>query len=131
MGVRCGLTTRIQVCYPAGGTAAFYYGLCGYLDQKGLDDDEDEEVVCPMGFFPIMTIHQAKGLEFDFRFCREAWALMCEERDLPIAWNRIFDSFDSKNHEIFHPIREDSKWHDDIRQHYRCLLAGKALFDIW
>ena len=21
----------------------FYYGLCGYLEKKGLDDDEDEE----------------------------------------------------------------------------------------
>ena len=46
----------------------FYYGLCGYLAQRGLDDDEDEEVVCPAGYFPIMTIHQAKGLQFDFVF---------------------------------------------------------------
>ena len=46
----------------------FYYGLSGYIAQHGLDDDEDEDEICPAGYFPIMTIHQAKGLEFDFVF---------------------------------------------------------------
>jgi DNA helicase-2/ATP-dependent DNA helicase PcrA len=46
----------------------FYYGLCGYLAQERLNDDEDEDVVCPTGYFPIMTVHQAKGLEFEFVF---------------------------------------------------------------
>ena len=41
----------------------FYYGLCGYMTQRGLDDDEDEDVICPSDHFPIMTVHQAKGLE--------------------------------------------------------------------
>ncbi|WP_165847814.1 ATP-dependent helicase [Ammonifex thiophilus] len=42
--------------------------LGGYFETYGVDDDEDEEVVCPRGSFPVMTIHQAKGLEFDFVF---------------------------------------------------------------
>ena len=39
-----------------------------YLIEAGIDDDEDEEVIVPQGYLPIMTIHQAKGLEFPFVF---------------------------------------------------------------
>ncbi|MHB8177955.1 MAG: UvrD-helicase domain-containing protein [Vulcanimicrobiaceae bacterium] len=46
----------------------FYYSFIGYLAKSGLDDEEDEEVICPPGMFPIMTIHQAKGLQFPFVF---------------------------------------------------------------
>lgn len=46
----------------------FYSVLCAYFAERGMDDDEDEEVTCPVGRFPIMTIHQSKGLEFDFVF---------------------------------------------------------------
>ena len=46
----------------------FYYLLVGYVSQSGMDDDEIEEEVCPPGRLPIMTIHQAKGLEFPFVF---------------------------------------------------------------
>lgn len=46
----------------------FFYMMIGYLIDARLSDDEDEEVVVPSGMFPIMTIHQAKGLEFPFVF---------------------------------------------------------------
>lgn len=45
-----------------------YYLLMGYLDAVGMDDDELGEEVCPAGRLPIMTIHQAKGLQFPFVF---------------------------------------------------------------
>ena len=45
-----------------------YYALVGLLVSEGLNDPEDEEVICPPGRFPIMTVHQAKGLEFPFVF---------------------------------------------------------------
>ena len=45
-----------------------YYSLVGLLVAKGLNDPEDEEIICPPGRFPIMTVHQAKGLEFPFVF---------------------------------------------------------------
>jgi DNA helicase-2/ATP-dependent DNA helicase PcrA len=45
-----------------------YYLLVGYVDQAGMDDDEAEEDTCPPGRLPIMTIHQAKGLQFPFVF---------------------------------------------------------------
>ena len=45
-----------------------YYSLVGLLVSEGLNDPEDEEVICPQGLFPIMTVHQAKGLEFPFVF---------------------------------------------------------------
>jgi DNA helicase-2/ATP-dependent DNA helicase PcrA len=44
----------------------FYYTFISYLIDAGIDDDEDEEVIFPRGYLPIMTIHQSKGLEFPF-----------------------------------------------------------------
>jgi DNA helicase II / ATP-dependent DNA helicase PcrA len=46
----------------------FYTMFVSYLIEAGIDDDEDEEVIAPQGFLPVMTIHQAKGLEFPFVF---------------------------------------------------------------
>jgi len=46
----------------------FYTMFISYLIEAGIDDDEDEEVIVPKGYLPIMTIHQAKGLEFPFVF---------------------------------------------------------------
>ena len=52
----------------------FYHLFVGYLDEAGLDDIQDDEVICPTGMVPIMTIHQAKGLEFPFVFVGHAGA---------------------------------------------------------
>lgn len=46
----------------------FYHLFIGYLSRTGFDDEEDEDVICPPGFVPLMTMHQAKGLEFPFVF---------------------------------------------------------------
>lgn len=45
----------------------FYYSLIGFL-LSGLDDPEDEVIISPPDRMPIMTVHQAKGLEFPFVF---------------------------------------------------------------
>lgn len=44
----------------------FYNMFVSYLIEAGISDEEDEEVIVPQGYLPIMTIHQAKGLEFPF-----------------------------------------------------------------
>ena len=46
----------------------FYYELIQYLTSEGLNDPEDEEIICPEGRLPIMTVHQVKGLQFPFVF---------------------------------------------------------------
>ena len=46
----------------------FYHLFFGYLSRAGLDEDEDEDVIAPLGMVPIMTMHQAKGLQFPFVF---------------------------------------------------------------
>lgn len=46
----------------------FYNMFASYLIEAGIDDDEDEEVIVPQGYLPIMTIHQSKGLEFPLVF---------------------------------------------------------------
>ena len=43
-----------------------YWMFFDYLVATGINDDEDEEVIVPPGYLPVMTIHQAKGLEFPF-----------------------------------------------------------------
>ncbi len=44
----------------------FYHTFVSYLVDAGIDDDEDDDVIVPQGFLPVMTIHQSKGLEFPF-----------------------------------------------------------------
>jgi DNA helicase-2/ATP-dependent DNA helicase PcrA len=46
----------------------FFYMMVGYLMDARIGDHEDEEVIVPPGRLPIMSIHQAKGLEFPFVF---------------------------------------------------------------
>jgi DNA helicase-2/ATP-dependent DNA helicase PcrA len=100
----------------------FYYGLCGYLAQKGLDEDEDEEVVCPAGYFPIMTVHQAKGLEFDFVFVGNLGASVS-----PSNAHQLEEGLRPFRHNsptVVHPIAS-AQWHDDIRQHFVAYSRAK------
>ncbi len=46
----------------------FYHLFLGYVLNAGFDDEDDDDVICPRGRVPIMTMHQAKGLEFPFVF---------------------------------------------------------------
>lgn len=101
---------------------SFYYGLCGYLTQRGLDDDEDEEVVCPAGYFPIMTVHQAKGLEFDFVFVGNLGAGVSANNA-----HRLEEDLRQHRHNppnVVHAIA-DAQWHDDIRQHFVAFSRAK------
>ncbi|OUJ18776.1 DNA helicase UvrD fused to PD-(D/E)XK superfamily nuclease [Methanonatronarchaeum thermophilum] len=46
----------------------FYWGFCGYMHENDLDDPEDLHDQIPEGSVQIMTVHQAKGLEFPVVF---------------------------------------------------------------
>ncbi|GIW90605.1 MAG: hypothetical protein KatS3mg109_1037 [Pirellulaceae bacterium] len=100
----------------------FFYGLCGYLSQRGLDDDEDEEVVCPAGFFPIMTVHQAKGLEFDFVFVGNLGSIVspsdAHQLEQDLRTYRVSPPG------VVHSIR-DAACHDEIRQHFVAYSRAK------
>jgi ATP-dependent exoDNAse (exonuclease V) beta subunit len=41
-----------------------YYEFSGFIQTQGLNDPEDPEELIPKGFVQIMTVHQAKGLQF-------------------------------------------------------------------
>lgn len=101
---------------------SFYYGLCGYLEKKGLDDDEDEEVVCPSGYFPIMTVHQAKGLQFDFVFVGNLGAALGSS--VAHQLEQDLRSFRFNPPTVIHPIPA-AQWHDDIRQHFVAFSRAK------
>ena len=47
---------------------SFYHLFLTYVVDAGMNDEEDEEVICPSGMVPVMTMHQSKGLEFPFVF---------------------------------------------------------------
>lgn len=47
---------------------SFYHLFLTYIVDVGMNDEEDEDVICPSGMVPIMTMHQSKGLEFPFVF---------------------------------------------------------------
>lgn len=100
----------------------FYYGFCGYLEKKGIDDDEDDEVVCPAGFFPMMTIHQAKGLEFDFVFVGTLGQSVSSSNAHHLEED--LRQFRLNPPGIVHSI-DDAQWHDDIRQHYVAYSRAK------
>ena len=51
-----------------GWARTFYHLFLGYLAKTGMDEVGDDDVICPPGYVPVMTIHQAKGLEFPFVF---------------------------------------------------------------
>jgi DNA helicase-2/ATP-dependent DNA helicase PcrA len=94
---------------------SFYYGLCGYMSRKGLDDDEDIEVVCPVGYFPIMTVHQAKGLEFDFVFVGNLGSSVSESDSHRLE--KDFRPFRVAPPAVSHAVNE-ACWHDEVRQHF-------------
>lgn len=100
----------------------FYYGLCGYLAKRGLDDDEEEDVVCPTGYFPIMTIHQAKGLEFDFVFVGNLGSNVQASNAHQLEQD--LRQFRRRSPAVVHPI-DNAKWHDDIRQHFVAYSRAK------
>lgn len=100
----------------------FYYGLCGYLAQRGLDDDEDEEVVCPAGYFPIMTIHQAKGLEFDFVFVGNLGSSVSASDAHQLEQDLRRYRYNPPT--VVHTTAA-AQWHDDIRQHFVAYSRAK------
>lgn len=46
----------------------FYVRFFGYLSRGGVNDVEDGTVIAPPGMLSVMTMHQAKGLEFPVVF---------------------------------------------------------------
>lgn len=51
-----GLSTRFL--------ANYYYQFAGYIESEGLNDPEDASDLMPADYVQMMTVHQAKGLEF-------------------------------------------------------------------
>lgn len=100
----------------------FYHSFCGYLAHKGLDDDEEDEVVCPTGYFPIMTVHQAKGLEFDFVFVGNLGATVSSSSSHHLEAD--LRSYRQSLPVVVHAIA-DAQWHDDIRQHFVAYSRAK------
>jgi superfamily I DNA/RNA helicase len=50
---------------------SFYYLFCGYLHSTDFDEPEDPHDQLPAGAVQVMTVHQAKGLEFPVVFASD------------------------------------------------------------
>ena len=92
------------------------------MAKERLNDDEDEDVVCPTDHFPIMTVHQAKGLEFEFVFVGNlglgVWDSSAHHLEQDLR------PFRRNPPAVVHPIA-DAQWHDDIRQHFVAYSRAK------
>ncbi|MBX3458554.1 MAG: ATP-dependent helicase [Planctomycetes bacterium] len=99
-----------------------YYGLCGQAVRDGLNDDEDDETIVPRGHFPIMTIHQAKGLEFDFVFVGNLGGTVSPGASHEVEHSlRPFRSNGTRsNHTV-----DSLAWQDEIRLHYVAYSRAK------
>lgn len=95
--------------------SGFYYSLCGYFSEYGMDDDEDEEVICPKGYLPLMTIHQSKGLEFDFVFAGNLGRSVSPDSAHIIE--KDYSTYRKTPGGSQHSI-EQLAWQDDIRKHF-------------
>ena len=103
--------------------SGFYYSLCGYFAEYGMDDDEDDEVICPKGFLPIMTIHQSKGLEFDFVFAGNLGRTVSPDsaHSLEQEYSRFRNTPLISSHS-----KEELAWQDDIRKHFVTYSRAKS-----
>jgi DNA helicase-2/ATP-dependent DNA helicase PcrA len=100
----------------------FYYALIGLLSSKGLDDPEDEQLISPPDRLPIMTVHQAKGLEFPFVF---VYGLKQKIRtDDSILIEDAFSDF-KKNPPLVNFSPEERAEHDMIRFYYVAYSRAK------
>lgn len=55
----------------------FYLTFINLILDLGLNDPEEEDIISPKGYLPVMTVHQSKGLEFPFVFVdhlEETWS---------------------------------------------------------
>lgn len=105
-----------------GWRTTFYYALIGLLSSRGLDDPEDEQLISPPDRFPIMTVHQAKGLEFPFVF---VYGLKQNLRsDDSILLEDAFSDF-RKNPPLVDFSPEERAEHDMIRFYYVAYSRAK------
>ncbi len=94
----------------------FYYGFVGYLANRGMNDPEDKDVITPRGRLSVMTVHQAKGLEFPLVFVyplsqgpdENDSSIRLEEALIPYRYNQPFVAF----------TRLQKAEHDLIRFYY-------------
>jgi len=91
-----------------------YHSFISLIQEEGLNDPEDEEVLLPRDIFPIMTVHQAKGLEFPFVFVGGL-----DEQSYPDAQHEIEEDFSKfrRNPLELAPKEERAK-EDMIRFYY-------------
>ncbi len=96
----------------------FQKGLCEYLVEQDLNQDDEEEIQpAPSGQFPIMTVHQAKGLEFDIVFAANSWMETQNRTDGSCILQEELHQF-SQNGRKRWPNAEEVSLQDRIRKHY-------------
>jgi DNA helicase-2/ATP-dependent DNA helicase PcrA len=99
---------------------SLYYLFFGYLASGRLNDREDEEMICPSDRVPIMTIHQAKGLEFPFVFvCNVDREISTRSRDTSVQLEEELGEF-RRTPPIACSERRNKALEDSIR---KCFVA--------
>lgn len=103
---------------------SFYHLFLGYVLGAGFDDEEDDEVICPPGRVPVMTMHQSKGLEFPFVFVGH----MGESPKVSASheMETLFSAYPANPARAFvRPPASDRAQMDMIRQYYVAYSRAK------
>lgn len=104
----------------------FYRNLIAVFKQGGFDEIEDEVEAIPKHYYPALTVHQSKGLEFPIVFA---------------VANEPFNGPGSEHHqeELFYPNRkaaardieeftqQERAIHDEIRRFYVTISRAESL----
>lgn len=103
-------------------TKSFWEFFTKYIEEEGLNDPEDEDIVVPEGHVPIMTIHQAKGLEFRMVFVvNEEWSSPSIEHTAEHVLRKYaYESYIGKSF-----LPEELARHDSARLHYVAYSRAK------
>lgn len=92
---------------------SLYYNFIQYIANSGFDEPEDPYEQIPDGYLQVMTVHQAKGLEFPVVFSGDI-----NKRDNPGGshfMEEIFSEYSNLNLEF---TVEERAAHDNIRRFY-------------
>ena len=103
----------------------FYHLFIGYLNDAGIDDVEDEEVICPSGMVPVMTMHQSKGLEFPFVFVGHAGAKASASATHQLE--EMFDPYPSNPARAFGRAPADERAQLDLIRQYFVAYSRPAI----
>jgi len=106
-------STSIPGHFSHGWLQGFYYNFLQYVANSGFDEPEDPYDQIPEGFVQVMTVHQAKGLEFPVVFAGDI-----NKRDGPGGTHFIEDELAPYSGLSLDSTQEERADRDNVRRFF-------------